>query len=153
MAAKRREFLVAAGAAPLALALTGQSGSRELTADEQANLDVVNDFCAAWETRDADNVVSFVAEDVVFRFTHDGDILNGRQTMHERAAGILGNATEVEFAMLETYAFGPLVVNLRVDYFTNADGERRGFRVAGVFYVRDGRIVEWIDALLPADEA
>ena len=135
------------------MALAGQSGSRELTADEQANLDVVNGFCAAWETRDADNVVSHVAEDVIFRFTHDGDILEGRQTMHERVSRIVGNATEVEFAMLETYAFGPLVVNLRVDYFTNPDGERRGFRVAGVFYVRDGEIVEWIDALLPSEEA
>ena len=153
MAPKRREFLAAAGAAPLALALAGQSGSRELTADEQANLDVVNGFCAAWETRDADNVVSHVAEDVIFRFTHDGDILEGRQTMHDRVSRIVGNATEVEFAMLETYAFGPLVVNLRVDYFTNPDGERRGFRVAGVFYVRDGEIVEWIDALLPSEEA
>ena len=52
--------------------------------------------------------------------------------------------------MLETYAIGPLVVNLRVDYFTNASGERNEFRVAGVFYVRDGKIVEWIDALAPA---
>ena len=43
-----------------------------------------------------------------------------------------------------------MVANLRVDYLTNADGERNAFRVAGVFYVKDGKIAEWIDAIVPA---
>ena len=150
MATTRREFLAAGGVAPLALVLGGQSGSRDLTAAEQANVDVVNGFCDAWATRDAANIASFLSEDAVFRFTQDGDAATGSDTLRQQAEGFLADASEVLFDVLETYAIGPLVVNLRVDYFTNAGGPRNEFRVAGVFYVRDGKIVEWIDALAPA---
>ncbi|MCY4078394.1 MAG: nuclear transport factor 2 family protein [Acidobacteria bacterium] len=145
----RREFLVAGGAAPLALAFAGQSGSRELTAAEQANVDVVNGFCDAWATRDADQIASFLADDAVFRFTQDGDAATGSDTFRQMAGGFLADASDVRFDVLETWAVGPLVVNLRVDYFTTADGQQE-FRVGGVFYVNDGKIVEWIDALAPA---
>ena len=145
----RREFLVAGGAAPLALALAGQSGSRDLTAAEKANVYVVNCFCDAWATRDAARIASFLADDAVFRFTQDGDAATGSETFRQMAGGFLANATDVRFDVLETWAVGPLVVNLRVDYFTTADGQQE-FRVGGVFYVNDGKIVEWIDALAPA---
>ena len=148
-ATTRREFLAAGGVAPLALALGGQSGSRELTAAEQANVDVVNGFCDAWATRDAAQIAAFLAEDAVFRFTQDGDAATGSATFEEQAGGFLANASDVRFDVLETWAVGPLVVNLRVDYFTTADAQQE-FRVAGVFYVSDGKIVEWIDALAPA---
>ena len=150
MATTRREFLAAGGVAPLALVLAGQSGSRDLTAAEQANVDVVNGFCDAWATRDAANIASFLADDAVFRFTQDGDAATGSETLRQQVEPFVADAREVLFDVLETYAIGPLVVNLRVDYFTNANGERNEFRVAGVFYVRDGKIVEWIDALAPA---
>lgn len=145
----RREFLAAGGAAPLALALAGQSGSRELTAAEQANVDVVNGFCDAWATRDAAQIASFLADDAVFRFTQDSDAATGSETFRQMAGGFLADASDVRFDVLETWAVGPLVVNLRVDYFTTADGQQE-FRVGGVFYVNDGKIVEWIDALAPA---
>ena len=145
----RREFLAAGGAAPLALAFAGQSGSRELTADEQANVDVVNGFCDAWATRDAAQIASFLADDAVFRFTQDAEAVTGSETFRQMAGGFLADASDVRFDVLETWAVGPLVVNLRVDYFTTADGQQE-FRVGGVFYVRDGKIVEWIDALAPA---
>jgi len=148
-ATTRREFLAAGGVAPLALVLGGQSGSRDLTAAEQANVDVVNGFCDAWATRDASQIASFLADDVVFRFTQDADAVTGSETFREQAGGFLANASEVRFDVLETWAVGPLVVNLRVDYFTSPDGQQE-FRVAGVFYVSDGKIVEWIDALAPA---
>lgn len=145
----RREFLAAGGVAPLALALGGQSGSRELTAAEQANVDVVNGFCDAWATRDAGQIASFLADDVVFRFTQDGEAATGSETFRQQAGGFLADASDARFEVLETWAVGPLVVNLRVDYFTTGD-QQQEFRVAGVFYVADGKIVEWIDALAPA---
>lgn len=69
METTRREFLAAGGAAPLGLALAQQSGSRELTADERANVKVVNDFSAAWATHDPATIASYLADDAVFRFT------------------------------------------------------------------------------------
>ncbi len=150
MATTRREFLAAGGAAPFALALGAQSGSRELTMDEKANVKVVNDFSAAWATHDPAKITSYLTDDVVFRFSQDGDAATGRTTMREQLEASFGTMRKIEFEVLETFAAGPMVANLRVDYLTNADGERNAFRVAGVFYVKDGKIAEWIDAIVPA---
>ncbi len=150
MTTTRREFLAAGGAAPFALALGAQSGSRELTMDEKANVKVVNDFSDAWATHDPAKVTSYLADDVVFRFSQDGDAATGRTTMREQLEASFGTMRKIEFEVLETFAAGPMVANLRVDYLTNADGERNAFRVAGVFYVKDGKITEWIDAIVPA---
>lgn len=150
MTTTRREFLAAGGAAPFALALGAQSGSRELTMDEKANVKVVNDFSDAWATHDPEKVTSYLADDVVFRFSQDGDAATGRTTMREQLEASFGTMRKIEFEVLETFAAGPMVANLRVDYLTNADGERNAFRVAGVFYVKDGKIAEWIDAIVPA---
>jgi limonene-1,2-epoxide hydrolase len=54
----------------------------------------------------------------------------------------------VKFEILDVFAAGPLVTNLRNDYVTGKDGKQTRFRVAGVFYVRGGKIVEWIDAVV-----
>ena len=70
--------------------------------------------------------------------------------MREQLETSFGTMRKIEFEVLETFAAGPMVANLRVDYLTNADGERNAFRVAGVFYVKDGKIAEWIDAIVPA---
>ena len=150
MASSRREFLFAGGAAPLALALSQQTGNRELTSEEQANVDVVNDFCAAWETSDPGKISSYFADDATFRFTQEGEALTGRETLRQQLAGLADGSQKVVFEVLETWSVGPLVVNLRVDYITNADMEETSFRVAGVFYVKDGKITEWIDAIAPA---
>lgn len=150
MTTTRREFLAAGGAAPFALALGAQSGSRELTMDEKANVEVVNDFSDAWATHDPVKITSYLADDVVFRFSQDGDAATGRTTMREQLEASFGTMRKIEFEVLETFAAGPMVANLRVDYLTNADGERNAFRVAGVFYVKDGKIAEWIDAIVPA---
>ena len=152
MATTRREFLAAGGAAPVALvALGAQSGSRELTMDEKANVKVVNDFSAAWATGDASTIASHLSEDAVFRFSRDGDtVTGGRGALQTQLESGFENMRSIEFDVLETFSAGPLVANLRVDYITNTDGERNGIRVAGVFYLKDGKIVEWIDAIVPA---
>ena len=150
MESTRREFLAAGGAAPFAFGLAQQSGSRELTTDEQANLKVVNDFSAAWATHDPAKIASYVADDVVIRFTQDQAAETGRTTLQERLETGFARMRKIEFEVLETFVAGPLVANLRVDYITNADGERNSVTVAGVFYVKDGKIVEWIDAVVPA---
>jgi Limonene-1,2-epoxide hydrolase catalytic domain len=40
--------------------------------------------------------------------------------------------------------------NDRTDYVTGKDGKPNAFRVGGVFYVRDGKIIEWIDSVVNA---
>jgi limonene-1,2-epoxide hydrolase len=58
--------------------------------------------------------------------------------------------SKIEFEVHETFAIGSLVANYRTDYITGKDGKRTAFRVGGVFYVRDGKISEWIDSVVNA---
>ena len=44
---------------------------------------------------------------------------------------------------------GPIVLNERDDVITQANGPTRTFRVAaGLFFVENGKIVEWTDYVL-----
>lgn len=152
MAQTRRRFLAAGGIGIGTLAALGAAKpafARDLTAAEKANVKVVNDFSAAWATGDATKVTSFLSDDCVVRFLQTQEPIKGRATVEERLKGMA--SSKIEFEVLETFAWGPLVANVRNDYITGKDGKRNKFAVAGVFYVRKGKIVEWIDAV--ADNA
>ncbi|MBT6330026.1 MAG: hypothetical protein HOJ34_09615, partial [Kordiimonadaceae bacterium] len=65
----RRGFL-AAGAGAIALAGMARSASAaELTNDEEANVQLVNDFCAAWPSHNLDKVMAFFTDDSAYRMT------------------------------------------------------------------------------------
>ena len=55
----------------------------------------------------------------------------------------VGDATSVDFKILETFASGPIVINRRVDRF--ALKVPLTVEVVGVFFVKDGKIKEWSD--------
>jgi limonene-1,2-epoxide hydrolase len=55
--------------------------------------------------------------------------------------------SKIEFEVHETFAIGALVANYRTDTITGKDG-KQVFRVGGVFYLRDGKISEWIDSVV-----
>jgi limonene-1,2-epoxide hydrolase len=48
---------------------------------------------------------------------------------------------------LSTTAHGPVVLNKRVDTMKTAGKPDQAFPVAGVFIVKNGKIVEWADYL------
>ena len=147
MTTTRRSFLVSGGVGAAVFALGGRADARDWTTAEKANAKVVSDFAAAWATGDPNKVTASLAEGCVVRFSQDQEPIKGRATVNERLKTGLQNS-KIEFDVLETFAAGPLVVNLRDDYVTGKDGKRNRFRVAGVFYIRDGKIIEWIDAVV-----
>ena len=108
---------------------------------------MVNDFSAAWATGDATKVASYLADDCVVRFLQTQEPVKGRATVTERLKAGMQNS-KIEFEVHETFAIGSLVANYRTDYITGKDGKRTAFRVGGVFYVRDGKISEWIDSVV-----
>jgi limonene-1,2-epoxide hydrolase len=145
----RREFIAISSSGPAALS-GGQSGSRGRSIEEQANVRVVNEFCAAWETRDPQKIFGYLADDIRFRFTPDSPIAIGRTTLAAALEGFFKTSLKIRFEVLDTFAAGPLVANVRVDYVTNTDGKQVDTRVVGAFYLKDGKIVEWLEALAPA---
>src|SRR5436190_5848957 len=150
MSATRRKFLLAGGlGAAAAVGWADHAAARDLTPAEKENLKVVNEFSAAWATGDATKVTSYLADNCVVRFLQDQEPVKGRTTVFERLKAGLQNS-KIEFEVHETFTIGSLVANYRTDYITGKDGKRNAFRVAGVFYVRDGKIIEWIDSVVNA---
>jgi len=108
---------------------------------DQANVQIVADFCAAVSKLDGAVMRPFLADDVVYRTTETAPPIIGVEGVLE-AYGKL-NATSIEFKVLETLAAGPIVINRRIDRFVSP----RPFTWSGVgvFFVKDGKIREWSD--------
>lgn len=148
MLTTRRAFLAAGGAGAVATLTPARPASaRDLTAPEKANVTVVTDFCAAWATGDVAKITSHLSDDCVVRFLQTQEPVKGRATVAERLGKGLASS-HIEFVVYETFAAGDLVTNLRDDHITDKQGKKQTFRVAGVFYVRNGKIVEWIDSVV-----
>jgi limonene-1,2-epoxide hydrolase len=147
---KRRTFLANSArlSAVSAIGATGLAEAADWTGAEKANVQVVNDFCAAWATRDAVKLAAFFADAAVYRVTETAPPLSGREKILERFQSFV-RARKVEFQVIETFAKGPLVVNERFDTFTLEDRTNR-YHLAGMFFVKDGKIVEWTDYVIPA---
>jgi limonene-1,2-epoxide hydrolase len=47
------------------------------------------------------------------------------------------------FQILDTWARGPMVVNERIDTFSNF--ALKSWHGVGIFFLRDGKIAEWYD--------
>ena len=133
----RRGFL-AAGAGAIAWASMARSANAaELTTDEQANVQLVNDFCAAWPSHDLGKVMAFFADDSAYRMTETTELADGRDAVSTRIQTILNNVDR--FEVLDTFARGPMVINERIDYFSNF--AIKTWHGVGVFFIRDGKIV------------
>lgn len=109
-----------------------------------SNIAIVEAFCAAWTTRDADKIAALVTEDC---FYHNVPIapVEGRAAVAEFIRNFLKDATTVDFdilAIAET-ADG-VVLTERVDRF-DFGGKHIDLPVMGSFHIRDGLIARWLD--------
>ena len=141
----RRSFLAAGGIGALAAAAPGGALAAQPTAVEQANISVVNEFCAAFVAPiDWDRITSHLTADCKYRATQTTPVAEGHQAIRDLLSGFVESATSVEFELVDTWARGPVVVNDRVDRFTLPDREL-DIPVVGVFHLIDGTIAEWTD--------
>jgi limonene-1,2-epoxide hydrolase len=137
----RRTLLTGSlGVAGLELAGTPASAA-EPTAAERANMKIVEEFCAAWPSHDLDRILAFFTEDGAYRMTERTEVAKGREALTARIKTIINNVTR--FQILDTWARGPMVMNERIDTFS--DFALKSWHGVGVFFLRDGKIVEWYD--------
>ena len=137
----RRAFLATGlGAAALA-GLAPPAQAAEPTALERANMKLVEDFCAAWPSHDLDRILAFFAPNGAYRMTEAMEPAKGRDALTARIKTIITNVDE--FKILDTWARGPMVVNERVDRFSNF--VLKSWHGVGIFLIKDGKIVEWYD--------
>jgi len=143
----RRGFLATgAGLASLA-AFARAAGAAEMTADEKANVKIVTDFCAAWPSHDLGKVMAFFADNGAYRMTETMEPAKGRDAVTARVKSIIDRVEE--FKVLDTFARGPMVINERIDRFSG--GPLKAWHGVGVFFVKDGKIVEWYDYTISMD--
>lgn len=153
MDTNRREFMVLGGLGAAALAMGGGAAMAAETdaaskAHEEANIKVVNDFCAAWDTMDAEKLAAFWDDKITFRIIEGQPRVEGKAALTEGTKQYLATRKKAHFEVLRSAAMGNLVINERIDHFTREDGED-AFHVTGMFFVRGGKIVEWQDYTVP----
>jgi len=145
----RRAALGLSGAGILSLAPIAQLNAADLTPAERANVQVVNNFCAAWPNHDLAKVLSFFADDAAYRMSERQEPAKGHKAVSDKINGFLKNV--VRFEVLDTFARGPMVFNERIDHFQ--DLGLKSWHGVGVFFLRDGKIVEWYDYTIATERA
>ena len=146
----RRKALTAAGLGAAALAgWPRRAAAAEMTAAEKANVQVVNDFCAAWPAHNVDRIMAFFAGNCAYRVNETQEPYKGRQAVTDRVKSFIDRVQK--FEVIESFARGPMVFNERRDYFTS--GPLKMWHGVGVFFLQDGKIVEWYDYTISRDMA
>jgi limonene-1,2-epoxide hydrolase len=146
----RRTFVSAAiGATGLLASRTQLHAAAAPTAQEQANMKLVQDFCAAWPDHNLDTILAFFADNGAYRMTETMEPAKGRDAVTARIKTIINNVER--FEILDTFARGPMVVNERIDRFSNF--QLKIWHGVGVFFVKDGKIVEWYDYTISSERA
>jgi limonene-1,2-epoxide hydrolase len=144
-----RRTVLAGGLGLAALALTPRAEAAEPSAQEKANIQVVRDFCAAWPSHDLERILAFFTDTGAYRMTETMEPAKGREALSARIKTIVNNVER--FEILDTWARGPMVVNERIDRFTNF--QLKSWHGVGVFFLRDGKIVEWYDYTIASERA
>jgi limonene-1,2-epoxide hydrolase len=146
----RRKVLSAATAGIAAtFALTGKANAAEWTPAERANAQIVTDFCAAWPSHNLEKVISFFAENGAYRVSETQEPVKGKQAVSDRIKSFLDRVER--FEVLDTLAKGPMVFNERIDHFTG--GPLKSWHGVGVFFLKNGKIVEWYDYTIALDRS
>ena len=114
-------------------------------AAEKANVKVVNEFIAAWNT--PDKAATFLAPDASVRMIEDKPAIVGPAAVAAAFKSFMTPGVSLSVKTLSTTAHGPVVLNKRVDTMKTAGKPDQVFPVVGVFVVKDGKIKEWADYL------
>ena len=138
----RRSFLTIAGAGLAGIVESASAAAAEPTPDERVNIKLVTSFCEAFSADDVDRIMSFMADPCSYRVTEAMEPIKGFAAVKKQITGLVKVADR--FEVLDTFARGPMVFNERIDHF--APGFfMRSWHGVGVFFVKDGKIVEWQD--------
>jgi limonene-1,2-epoxide hydrolase len=149
-AVTRRSALAAGGIGLAGFAgLPGAAQAADMSPSEKANVQIVSDFCAAFSGHNLDRIMSFFAETCAYRVTETQEPFKGRTAVTDRIRSSLDRIEK--FEVIESYAKGPMVFNERRDSFTG--GPLKLWHGVGVFFLKDGKIVEWYDYTISMERA
>ena len=137
-------IVAGAFAAPVA---AGRAAAR-VSATERANIRLVRDYLAAWDspTADIDKIVAqYMAPDVLLRWFDDEPAYVGREAAAEAAKKDAPDGVHVISDILDIFAVRSLVVTSRIDTVKLPGKSDQVLKVAGVCVVKKGLIEEYVD--------
>lgn len=151
----RRDFLTASGIGAVIGLAMAQGAAAQTTVSketEQTNARIVTEFCECFAKGDVAKATSLLAETCTYRGTQTAPPVTGRDAVAERITRMMTDRGGIDFKVLKTVVLGPIVVNQRDDIPREPRTIRgktvTNFHVAGgVFFVNEGKIVEWTDYL------
>jgi limonene-1,2-epoxide hydrolase len=113
---------------------------------EIANEDLVNRFCRDWAQQDAELLAGYFAEPFEYMMYEGGPVITSREAFISQLGPFLKKLKAVDWEVLRSHAMGPMIINERIDHFYAHDSKYDHHpRIAGLFIVRNGRIVIWRD--------
>jgi limonene-1,2-epoxide hydrolase len=145
--ATRRQAITAAALGTLAAGYPLSLRAAKPTAQEKANIQVVKDFCEAWPAHDVGKIMSYFADNCAYRPLETMETAKGREAVENAIRRFVSNVER--FEILETWARGPMVINQRIDHFTGF--QIKAWHGTGVFFLKNGKIVEWFDYTTSTD--
>src|SRR6266550_773687 len=109
----RRGFLATGSGLAVFAGLGRPAAAAEMTSVERANVQIVNNFCAAWPSHDLAKVMAFFADNGAYRMTETMEPAKGRDAVEARVKSIIDRVER--FEVMDTFARGPMVINERTD--------------------------------------
>jgi limonene-1,2-epoxide hydrolase len=109
---------------------------------DNASIDLVRRFCAAWAQGDIPAIVAFFTDDAVY---HNMPLrpVQGRDAIKGVIEQFSAPFERIEFEITHVAAAGDIVLTERIDRFHGAKNVE--LPVMGTFEVRDGKIAVWRD--------
>jgi len=125
---------------------------------EREAVEVVQGWISAWRTYDLTKLMSYMADDLIFRADPSEPLQNGRDGFERIARGVMNGWCGMDLE--EVFVVGgeadTVALFKRIDYFPGNPAPGRGpggltglaVPVAVMFRVKNGKITEWLDAPL-----
>jgi limonene-1,2-epoxide hydrolase len=107
------------------------------------NEKIVRDFITAWSRLNVDEIVSYFAEDGVYR-NMPTQAVKGHAALHQFIATFLKMWSKTEWDILNIMSKGNVVIAERLDR-TVAMGKNVDLPCCGVFEMQNGKIKVWRD--------
>lgn len=146
-------FGIAASALPLTQAARARdlppSGGQFMPAEsEAANIAIVRDFIAAFTQEDLGTISALLADECSFRTSQQRPPVVGKDKVVGLIKGLF-DLWDFELKIVQAIALGPVVLTRREDTIRAKDGQKSELKIAaGMFFLDNGRIVEWTDYIL-----
>ncbi len=106
-------------------------------------IEIVEDFIAAFNTKDIDRIMSFFTEDAIYHNMPTGPV-QGTEAVRNLIESYVNAAAKVDWEILNSSQVGSTVLNERMDRFVFGDKDV-ALPVMGAFDLRDGKIAAWRD--------